>query len=204
MFERTDCRDAPERAGEAGLSLEQAAASAGIPTQYLRLLEGEANARVGVSDELYLIPFFRKYARFVGIDAEEMLPEFLGMMQQKPGEGSPPLRLSYRSRYASLWRPLAVLLTIAVAALLLLRQPREHSAFEDSGSEGTPAAIEPTTIADVTPIVEPAAVVATPIAPVEVAAPTPIAHPHHQRTPLRQAVTISRSMRRKTPGWHSG
>ena len=48
-----------------GLSLEQAAADAGIPMQYLRLLEGESNVRVGVSDELYLIPFFRKYAHFV-------------------------------------------------------------------------------------------------------------------------------------------
>jgi cytoskeletal protein RodZ len=173
------------------LSLEQAAADAGIPTQYLRLLEGDVDVRVGVSDELYLIPFFRKYARFVGIDAEEMLPEFLGMVQQMPGDGSPPIRLSYRSRYASLWRPLAVLFTIGVAALLLLRQPRERSAFEDVGSEGNPVAVEPTTVVDVTPIVEPAAVVATPIAPVEVAAPTPIAGGHDLKIDAKEDAWLA-------------
>src|SRR5678815_5802504 len=130
MFERNRIAEMLRSAREQrGLSLEQAAAAAGIPTQYLRLLEGEADVKVGVSDELYLIPFFRKYARFVGIDAEQMLPEFLGMVQQMPGEGSPPIRLTYRSRYASLWRPLAVLLTIGVAATLLLRQSRERPTF---------------------------------------------------------------------------
>ena len=69
-----------------GMSLEQAGAAAGVPLQYVRLLEGESNVSIGVSDELYLIPFFRKYARFVGIDAEELMPEFLGVVQQLPGD----------------------------------------------------------------------------------------------------------------------
>jgi len=151
MFERNRIAETLRSAREQrGLSLEQAAAAAGIPTQYLRLLEGEADVKVGVSDELYLIPFFRKYARFIGIDAEQMLPEFLGMVQQMPGEGSPPIRLTYRSRYASLWRPLAVLLTIGVAATLLLRQSRERPTFDE-------AATAPVASADavgVTPMVE--------------------------------------------------
>jgi transcriptional regulator with XRE-family HTH domain len=133
-----------------GLSVEQAAAAAGIPTQYLRLLEGEADVKVGVSDELYLIPFFRKYARFVGIDAEQMLPEFLGMVEQMPGEGSPPIRLTYRPRYASLWRPLAVLVTIGIAATLLLRQSRERPTFE----EPAPAPVASVETAAAMPAVE--------------------------------------------------
>ncbi len=159
MFERNRIAQMLRSAREErGLSLEQAASAAGIPTQYLRLLEGESNVRVGVSDELYLIPFFRKYARFVGIDAEEMLPEFLGMVQHMPGEGSPPIRLAYRPRYAWVWRPLAVVLTIAVATFLLLRQPRERSNHEETATEPSPTVVtvEPTP----TPIVEPSPVAA--------------------------------------------
>lgn len=135
MFERNRIAEMLRSAREKrGLSLEQAATQAGVPTQYLRLLEGESNVRIGVSDELYLVPFFRKYARFVGIDAEEMLPEFLGVVQQLPGEGSPPIRLTYRPRHAFLWRPLAVLATIAVATFLLLRQTHERPAFDDAAA----------------------------------------------------------------------
>jgi len=132
MFERNRIAETLRSAREErGLSLEQAAQQAGIPLQYLRLLEGEANVRVGVSDELYLIPFFRKYAGFVGIDAEGLLPEFLGMVQQIPGEASPPIRLDYRPRWSFLWKPVAVLATIALAVFLMLRQGHERSAFDD-------------------------------------------------------------------------
>jgi hypothetical protein len=151
MLERTRIAETLKSAREQrGLSLEQAAAAAGIPTQYLRLLEGEADVKVGVSDELYLIPFFRKYARFVGIDAEQMLPEFLGMVQQMPAEGSPPIRLTYRSRYASLWRPLAVLVTIGIAGTLLLRQSRDRPTFDEPAPVASVAAAERTPVVEVT------------------------------------------------------
>jgi cytoskeleton protein RodZ len=154
MFERNRIAETLRSAREKqGLSLEQAASAAGIPSQYVRLLEGEENVRIGVSDELYLIPFFRKYARFVGLDAEELLPEFLGVVQQLPGEGAPPIRLAYRSRWGFLWRPLAVLATIAVAVLLLLRQVPERPTFEEPLTEQPSPAVaeaEPTDAA--TPI----------------------------------------------------
>lgn len=181
MFERNRIADTLRNAREKqGMSLEQAAAAAGVPLQYVRLLEGESNVSVGVSDELYLIPFFRKYARFVGIDAEEMLPEFLGVVQQLPGEGSPPIRLAYRPRLGFLWRPLAVLATIAIAVVLMLRQAPERPTFDDSttgvqdeeGSpqaavEPSPAAVEPSpaispTVADIAVTPFPAAILSTP------------------------------------------
>jgi cytoskeleton protein RodZ len=139
-----------------GMSLEQAGAAAGVPLQYVRLLEGESNVSIGVSDELYLIPFFRKYARFVGIDAEELMPEFLGMVQQLPGDASPPIRLAYRPRLGFLWRPLAVLTTIAIAVVLMLRQSPGRPTFDESSEraqneetiqqaaiEGSPVATDP-------------------------------------------------------------
>lgn len=142
MFERNRIAETLRSAREQrGLSLEQAAAGAGIPTQYVRLLEGETNVRVGVSDELYLIPFFRKYASFVGIDGEELLPEFLGMVQQAPSESNAPIRLAYRPRYASLWRPLAVVVSVVVAGVLLLRQPHERPGLDDGAGETSEASI---------------------------------------------------------------
>ncbi len=165
MFERNRIAETLRSAREKrGLSLEQAAATAGIPLQYVRLLEGESNVRVGVSDELYLIPFFRKYASFVGIDAEGLLPEFLGMVQQTPGEGSPPIRLTYRPRWAFLWKPLAVIVTIAIAVALMLRQARERPAFDDS------LAPEPVAVGDVaTPGVAPTTSAPAPATPGEAA-----------------------------------
>lgn len=161
MFERNRIAETLRSAREKrGLSLEQAAATAGIPLQYVRLLEGESNVRVGVSDELYLIPFFRKYASFVGIDAEGLLPEFLGMVQQIPGEGSPPVRLTYRPRWAFLWKPLAVLVTIAIAVTLMLRQARERPEFDDSLASGPLAVEDVATPGGATPTSVPA--VATP------------------------------------------
>jgi len=157
-----------------GMSLEQAGAAAGVPLQYVRLLEGESNVSIGVSDELYLIPFFRKYARFVGIDPEELMPEFLGVVQQLPGETSPPIRLAYRPRLGFLWRPLAVLATIAIAVALMLRQSPGRRSFDDSSEriqdeegtqeaavEASPAAVDPSPA-----ITPPALAVEAPASPV--------------------------------------
>ncbi len=142
MFERNRIAETLRNAREKrGLSVEQAATSAGIPVQYVRLLEGESNVRIGVSDELYLVPFFRKYAGFMAIDAEEMLPEFLGMVQHAASEAAAPVRLAYRSRTAALWKPVAVVAAIAVAAMLLLRQARDRPVFDEAVSSDATAPI---------------------------------------------------------------
>ena len=186
MFERNRIAETLRSAREErGLSLEQAAQQAGIPLQYLRLLEGESNVRVGVSDELYLIPFFRKYAAFMGIDAEGLLPEFLGMVQQIPGEGSPPIRLDYRPRWTFLWKPLAVITTITVAVFLMLRQGHDRPAFDDSiASEPRmeptvgpwPAGASPTGVPEATVAPTAESVPTTAAGAGVVASLTPVAH----------------------------
>ena len=200
MFERNRIAETLRSAREErGLSLEQAAAAAGIPLQYVRLLEGESNVRVGVSDELYLIPFFRKYASFVGIDAEGMLPEFLGMVQQVPGEASPPIRLTYRPRWAFLWKPLAVVGTIAIAVVLMLQQARERSAFDDTLSSAPQAAEEtPTSTATILPAATPieaaglAAAALSAVPPVTSGDPTTITPaPTTASTPASTAIGVT-------------
>jgi cytoskeleton protein RodZ len=108
-----------------GLSVERAAGESGIPLRYLQLLEGE-NPAIGIPDEFYLIPFFRRYATYVGLEVEPLLPEFLGQVQQVRGDAPPPALIYLQSpvsllSLARLWKPAAALLAIAVAVFLLTR-----------------------------------------------------------------------------------
>ncbi len=121
---------------ERGLAIEQAASGAGIPLRYARLLEGDAGAGVGISDELYLVPFFRRYASFVGLNPEQLLPDFLGHVQELPGTGAPPPPLSYPSRLASVRKLVVAGAAVAAAVLLMARQsPERRSVLDDSWDE---------------------------------------------------------------------
>ncbi|TMA78934.1 MAG: DUF4115 domain-containing protein [Deltaproteobacteria bacterium] len=141
------------------LTIEHAAANAGVPLRYARLLEGEKPLDVGVSDDLYLIPFFRRYAAALGLPAEELLPDFLGQVAELP----PPSPASFSARRrrgrGSFLRPLAVVLASAAAVVVIMRHAPERGGFDDerwagggtdseqpSGGDGArlAAAVEPT------------------------------------------------------------
>jgi cytoskeleton protein RodZ len=113
------------------LTIEGAAAEAGIPLRYARLLEGEAPSGVGISDELYLIPFFRRYATALGLSAEDLLPDFLGQVQDLPPPTVATMQVRARARRRMPWRALAVVVTIAVATLIIMRQAPERPAVDD-------------------------------------------------------------------------
>jgi cytoskeleton protein RodZ len=118
-----------------GLSLEQAAADAGVPVHYARLLEGAARTAAGVADELYLVPFFRRYSTFVGADTARLLPEFLGIVQQVPIPAATPLRAPFRPLAGVLWKPAAVLAAVMTAVLLILQQAPERARIDDDEAE---------------------------------------------------------------------
>jgi len=121
------------------LTIELAAANAGVPLRYARLLEGEKPLDVGVSDDLYLIPFFRRYAAALGLPAEELLPDFLGQVAELP----PPSPASFSARRRrgrrSFLRPLAVVLASAAAVVVIMRHAPERGGFDDErwGGSGT-------------------------------------------------------------------
>jgi cytoskeleton protein RodZ len=114
-----------------GLTTEQAAADSGVPLRYARQLEGDPRAAAGVSDELYLVPFLRRYAAFLGVDAEQLLPDFLGHVQEVPGLATPRVPLRYPARAVRLWRPAATMVAVAGAALFIVRHSPERPALED-------------------------------------------------------------------------
>jgi cytoskeletal protein RodZ len=137
---------------ERGLSVEQAASESGVPPRYARLLEGE-RLDVGIPDDFYLIPFFRRYAGFVGLDVPRLLPDFLGQVQHVPSEPGPRVQISYRPTIADFWKPAAAVLAIGLAAALLMRsgpsQPMQYAA-ERVATDAAPAeADEPARVAAV-------------------------------------------------------
>lgn len=133
MGERSHIAELLKAARKArGLSVEVAATQSGMPLRYVHLLEGEPST-IGIPDELYLIPFFRKYAVVVGLEVDKLLPEFLGQVQRVPAD--PPAQVTiglgrpFSLSIANLWRPAAVVTAVALATFLMMRNSPEPIAI---------------------------------------------------------------------------
>jgi len=75
-----------------GLSREQAAKSSNIPGYYLTMIESDDYS--SIADQLYLLPFLRRYASFVGLEPEEVASRFIRDVQRadmNPGRVSEPM-----------------------------------------------------------------------------------------------------------------
>jgi cytoskeleton protein RodZ len=62
-----------------GLTREQVAAEAHLPPHYVKMIETDSYDMI--SDRLYLVPFLRRYATFLGLDAEEIASRFVSTVQ---------------------------------------------------------------------------------------------------------------------------
>ena len=91
------CRSARE---QQGMTLHDAAQRIRVPARYLAMLEsGDCSA---IADELYLLPFLRSYADFLGLDAGYLVARFVKRIQRMEKlagpvpelEATPPLRRS--------------------------------------------------------------------------------------------------------------
>lgn len=58
-----------------GLSAEDLIKQTKIPAHYIRMIENDDYALI--ADQLYLLPFLRRYAAFVGLDAAEVASRFV-------------------------------------------------------------------------------------------------------------------------------
>lgn len=126
---------APPRAAEAtlgqyltdarksrGFTPEQVVAETRIPAHYVRAIESDDYATV--SDELYLLPFIRRYASYVGLDPEDVASRFVRDVQR--AENNPSARIaepismvtSTRERKQPRGRPVATALLIAALVVL--------------------------------------------------------------------------------------
>ena len=100
-----------------GLSREQAAKSSNIPGYYLTMIESDDYS--SIADQLYLLPFLRRYATFVGLEPEEVASRFIRDVQRadmNPGRVSEPI-VMIADRKSFPWN---TVLLIAVGAIIVL------------------------------------------------------------------------------------
>ncbi len=98
---------------EKGIALKDAATATHVSARYLQILEGEGDPRL-LADALYLIPFLRTYATFLGLDPAVTVSQFLLAVQKGHPLGSiaPVRRGGMFSRTA-----LIALIVVGIAAL---------------------------------------------------------------------------------------
>ncbi len=77
-----------------GFSREQAAKASSIPAYYLTMIETDDYS--SIADQLYLLPFLRRYAAFVNLEPEEVASRFIRDVQRadmNPGRPSEPIAM---------------------------------------------------------------------------------------------------------------
>ena len=72
-----------------GLAAEDVVRETRLPSHYLRMMESNDYSRI--SDQLYLVPFLRRYASFLELDQEDVAMRFVREVQRS--DSIPPARL---------------------------------------------------------------------------------------------------------------
>jgi transcriptional regulator with XRE-family HTH domain len=113
-----------------GVSREQVANQTGIPKRYLQMMEN--NDYSLASDQLYVLPFMRRYATFLALDPEETAMRFVREVQRaenNPGSRiDEPLDVDKSRRKSGGWIGIvAVVVVIAIAGLLYMTESGRHS-----------------------------------------------------------------------------
>ncbi|MDO8433496.1 MAG: helix-turn-helix domain-containing protein [Candidatus Binatus sp.] len=98
-----------------GLTRDQVVADAHVPLLYLKMIETDDYGLI--SDRLYLIPFLRKYAAFLGLEPEEIASRFVRDMQHAE---SNVVRMSEPITMVTKRRGVLRSITFVVLALLVL------------------------------------------------------------------------------------
>lgn len=102
-----------------GLSQDDAAKDAHIPPHYLRMIESDDYS--SISDQLYLLPFLRRYAIFVGLDPEGVASRFVRDVQHADMNAtrmSEPIRMIEPGNNSTTVR-IVIIAALAVAVLAL-------------------------------------------------------------------------------------
>jgi cytoskeletal protein RodZ len=101
------------------ITVREAAERVRIPSRYLTMLE--ANDYSAIADELYLLPFVRGYADFLGLDAGALSARFLQGVQRAEiiTDPLPELEQEAPARRNGWFTTAAVMLFVALALYLV-------------------------------------------------------------------------------------
>jgi cytoskeleton protein RodZ len=193
-----------------GMTREQVIAEAHLPAHYVKMIEDDDYELI--SDRLYLVPFLRRYATFLGLDAEEIASRFVSNVQHAEAN---VVRISQEIKVVAkkpgAARRIAFAVMIAAVVILLAdfayRRFAEHEAAapatvaspaasaSESSSKAPNASLPPVTIVTnpeaAAPPAQPAAASAQPIpqAPGRPASVPPAANRTVPQRPVPRAAT---------------
>ena len=106
-----------------GFTSEQVSAETHIPPHYIKAIETDDYGMI--SDQLYLLPFLRRYAAFIGLDPEDVASRFVREVQKaesSAGKASEPIPMFTNERKSGGGRygfAIAILLILAAVAALI-------------------------------------------------------------------------------------
>jgi hypothetical protein len=117
-----------------GIKREDVVRDTRIPAHYLRMLEG--NDYSMIADQLYLLPFLRRYAEYLGLDSEEIAIRFVREVQRSensPGTAASNLAGTDEGALSNRWAVVGALAIIALIASWMILQ--RHHASPDGSSQ---------------------------------------------------------------------
>jgi transcriptional regulator with XRE-family HTH domain len=98
-----------------GLSREEVADRTNIPAYYVRMIESDSYD--AIPDQLYLLPFFRRYADFLGLDAKKVVSRFICDFEKAENEVVATPAPSAYAKALQKWRQVAA--ATVIGAILL-------------------------------------------------------------------------------------
>ena len=123
-----------------GLSREEVASQTNIPAYYVRMIESDSYD--AIPDQLYLLPFFERYANFVGLDAHKIVSRFIRDFEKSeneivlppaPQNAAAKALSSASALLKSRWKQIAtatavagVLAAIVVSSIRAIREDGSH------------------------------------------------------------------------------
>jgi cytoskeletal protein RodZ len=122
-----------------GISREQAAGDTRIPGHYLAMMESNDYSKI--SDQLYVLPFLRRYAEYLQLDPEETAMRFVREVQ-RADNSPPPVRLAeplddFDRRKRRNWTGIVVIIGLIAVLIGAYVVESRHRDSADSSSSTT-------------------------------------------------------------------
>lgn len=118
------------------ISLQEAETAVHIPVRYLQVLEGGEESRL-FADKMYLVPYLRTYATFLGLNPTTVVTQFVTELQ-----GAQAIEEAVRPQRAELVPASSRLSSLATPFLLLLALLGVFAVFSREDTVDTPEPLE--------------------------------------------------------------